>query len=124
MSVNALFISLDFQCNLQKGDGFIASKDISVFVPCNRKIFVRSKLGSHSKISYNNSFDKMAVKTLNVSCIGFFKCLFNLLRYEKKSTIHLGKNTTMYESKIKTVWFWHKLILSSGANSPVNFQPI
>ena len=45
-------ILLAIKCNLQKGDSFIASKDVLAFVPCNRKIFLCSKLCSHGKVSH------------------------------------------------------------------------
>ena len=67
MSVNNLHIIrlpivLTVKCNLQKGDSIIASKDILLFVPCNRKIFVGSKLCYHAKIGH---LDIKAIITVN-----------------------------------------------------------
>ena len=52
-----LSILLAIYNNLQKRDSFIASKHILVFVPCNRKIFVCSKLCSHAKKTRPHSFE-------------------------------------------------------------------
>ena len=52
IDIIGLQMLLAIKYNFQKGDRFVASEDILVFVPSNRKIFVWLKCRFHAKISH------------------------------------------------------------------------